>query len=86
MLSVVRQPSFNGKVERLFKTLHIWLRLTFLSTHKKCIQHALDRSIPGVVLEHCPMPPMVARPLKKSSAVSNFPNRSGCELAIRQAS
>ena len=38
----VRQPSFNGKVERLFKTLRIWLRLALLPTTTAGIQGHLD--------------------------------------------
>ncbi|MEM1109975.1 MAG: integrase core domain-containing protein [Planctomycetota bacterium] len=38
----VRQPNFNGKVERLLKTLRIWLRPTLLSNSVPGIQAQLD--------------------------------------------
>ncbi|MEM1108874.1 MAG: integrase core domain-containing protein [Planctomycetota bacterium] len=38
----IRQPNFNGKVERLFKTLRIWLRPTLLPNSVPSIQTQLD--------------------------------------------
>ena len=37
-----RQPSFNGKVERLFRTLRIWLRITVVPIGARPLQHRLD--------------------------------------------
>jgi transposase InsO family protein len=39
----VRQPSFNGKVERLFRTLRIWLRVAVFPTSVRPLQRRLDR-------------------------------------------
>ena len=39
----VRQPSFNGKAERVFRTLRLWLRVTVLPIGVSAIQHRLDR-------------------------------------------
>ena len=38
----VRQPSFNGKVERLFRTLRIWLRVAVLPISVRPLQRRLD--------------------------------------------
>ncbi len=38
----VRQPSFNGKVERLFRTLRIWLRITVVPISSRPLQRRLD--------------------------------------------
>ncbi|MEM1109808.1 MAG: hypothetical protein AAGH99_14070 [Planctomycetota bacterium] len=38
----VRQPNFNGKIERLFKTLRIWLRPTLLPNSVAGIQDQLE--------------------------------------------
>ena len=39
----VRQPSFNGKVERLFRTMRIWLRMAVLPVGIASLQRRLDR-------------------------------------------
>ena len=39
----VRQPSFNGKVERLFRTLRLWLRVAVLPLGIASLQRRLDR-------------------------------------------
>ena len=40
----VRQPSFNGKVERLFRTLRLWLRIAVLPVGvASLLQRRLDR-------------------------------------------
>ena len=39
----VRSPSFNGKPERLFKTLRLWQRFTLMPLTISGIQHRLDR-------------------------------------------
>ena len=39
----VRQLSFNGKVERLFRTLRIWLRIAVLPVGVASLQRRLDR-------------------------------------------
>ena len=39
----VRQPSFNGKVERLFRTLRLWLRVAVLPVGISSLQRRLDR-------------------------------------------
>ena len=39
----VRSPMFNGKVERLFKTLRLWQRFTLLPLTTSGIQRRLDR-------------------------------------------
>jgi transposase InsO family protein len=39
----VRQPSFNGKIERLFKTLRIWLRLALLPITMPALQLRFDQ-------------------------------------------
>jgi len=38
----VRQPSFNGKVERLFRTLRIWLRVAVLPIRARQFQQQID--------------------------------------------
>ena len=38
----VRQPSFNGKVERVFRTFRQWLRLALLPLNEQSIQRRLD--------------------------------------------
>ena len=38
----VRQPSFNGKVERLFQTLRIWLRMAILPLSISSLRRRLD--------------------------------------------
>lgn len=38
----VRQPSFNGKVERLLRPLRIWLRRTVLPISIRPLQRRLD--------------------------------------------
>ena len=38
----VRQPSFNGKIERLFRTLRIWLRIAVLPISVRPLQRRLD--------------------------------------------
>ena len=38
----VRQPSFNGKVERVFRTFRQWLRLVLLPLSERSIQRRLD--------------------------------------------
>ena len=38
----VRQPSFNGKVERLFRTLRTWLRVAVLPISVRPLQRRLD--------------------------------------------
>ena len=38
----VRQPSFNGKVERFFRTLRIWLRVAVLPISVRPLQRRLD--------------------------------------------
>ncbi len=39
----VRQPSFNGKVERFFRTLRIWSRIAVLPISLRPLQRRLDR-------------------------------------------
>ena len=39
----VRQPSFNGKVERPFRTLRLWLRVAVLPVGIAAQQRRLDR-------------------------------------------
>ena len=39
----VRQPSFNGKVERFFRTLRSWLRIAVLPISVLLLQRRLDR-------------------------------------------
>ena len=39
----VRSPSFNGKPERLFRTLRLWQRFTLMPLTTSGIQHRLDR-------------------------------------------
>jgi hypothetical protein len=39
----VRQPSFNGKVERVFQTLRIWFRSSVLPLSIQSLQHRFDR-------------------------------------------
>jgi hypothetical protein len=39
----VRQPSFNGKVERLFRTLRIWLRHAILPISIRPLQRRFDQ-------------------------------------------
>jgi len=39
----VRQPSFNGKVERLFRTLRIWLRIALVPITVRPMQRRFDR-------------------------------------------
>ena len=38
----VRQPSFNGKVERLFRTIRVWLRIALLPISVRPLQRRLD--------------------------------------------
>ena len=38
----IRQPSFNGKVERLFRTLRVWLRVAVLPLGIAALQRRLD--------------------------------------------
>ena len=38
----VRQPSFNGKVERLFRTFRLWLRIAVLPVSVRPLQRRLD--------------------------------------------
>ena len=39
----VRQPSFNGKIERLFRTLRIWLRLAVLPISVRPLQQRMNQ-------------------------------------------
>ena len=39
----VRQPSFNGKIERLFKTLRIWIRRALLPISMPALQLRFDQ-------------------------------------------
>jgi len=38
----VRQPNFNGKVERVFRTFREWFRLALLPLSEQAIQRRLD--------------------------------------------
>ena len=38
----IRQPNFNGKVERIFRTLRQWLRFVLLPSNEQAIQRRLD--------------------------------------------